>query len=262
MPSPAQLLARLDALASSLQADPDALALLALGSVGLDTARLDEHSDLDFFVVVAPGAKAQYLEGLDWLERVHPVAFSFANTPDGRKVLFEDSIFAEYAVFTPGDLRRVPYAPVRVVWKRGDLPDDLFIPTPQPAPHLPSLEWLVGEALTNLLVGLHREARGERLVATRFIQGYAVDRVLDLAARLLPPGSGQADPFSPERRFEARFPAVAANLPGMVRGYAENVASARCVLAWLEEHVSVPAPLAHELRRLCGAADPSPRPSE
>ena len=54
MPSPVQLLARLDALASSLREREDALALLALGSVGLETHRLDQHSDLDFFVLVAP----------------------------------------------------------------------------------------------------------------------------------------------------------------------------------------------------------------
>ena len=256
MPTPTQLLARLDALASSLQTEPDAMGLLALGSVGLDTARLDEHSDLDFFVVVAPGAKERYLEGTGWLERVHPVAFSFANTPDGRKVLFADGVFAEYAVFEPDGLRRVPYAPGRVVWKREDVPDGLFVPALRPAPPLPDLDWLVGEALTNLLVGLHREARGERLVATRFIQGYAVDRVLDLAPRLLSPAprAGQADPFAPERRFESRFPPVAAALPGMLQGHANNVASARCILAWLEQHVSVPAPLAHEIRLMCPEA--------
>ena len=39
----------------------------------------------------------------------------------------------------------------------------------------------LGEALTNLYVGMAREKRGEKLSAMRFIQGYAVDRLLELA---------------------------------------------------------------------------------
>ncbi len=251
MPSPAQLLARLDALALSLRADPEAVALLALGSVGLETARLDAHSDLDFFVVVDRSAKTRYLAGTEWLERVHPVVFSFANTHDGRKVLFEDGIFAEYAVFGPGELQGVPFTPGRLVWKREDVPDELFVPAVQAAPKASALDWLVGEALTNIFVGLHREARGEVLVAARFIQSYAVDRVLDIAALQFGPGTGPGDAFSPERRFEQRFPSVAVALPSMMQGYEGNGASARCILEWLEDHVQVHPRLAYEIRSLC-----------
>jgi len=52
---------RLASLAQALAARNDALALLALGSVGRETARLDVWSDLDFFVLVADGAKTRYL---------------------------------------------------------------------------------------------------------------------------------------------------------------------------------------------------------
>ncbi|MFC4638490.1 hypothetical protein [Deinococcus hohokamensis] len=249
MPSPAQLLARLDALADSLRARPDALALLALGSAGLETARLDEHSDLDFFVVVAPGAKGRFLKAPDWLAQVHPVAFSFANTPDGCKVLFDDGIFAEYAVFEQDELGRVPYAPGRLVWKRAGVPDTLAQPAPRPMVQALSSEWHTNEALTNLLVGLRREARGERLTATRFIQHYAVDRVLDLASRQQAAEAG-ADPYMPERRFEQRFPEVAAALPEMLQGYRHNVDSALCILVWLEQHADVHGRLAQEIRML------------
>ncbi|ADV65955.1 hypothetical protein [Deinococcus maricopensis] len=250
MPSPAHLLARLEAVASSLRTRPDALALLALGSVGLETDRLDEHSDLDFFVIVAPGARAAYLEDLGWLERAHPVAFSFANTPDGRKVLFGDGVFAEYAVFEMEALRGVPYAAGRLVWKREGVPDALAAPA-APAVGAPrSAAWQTNEALTNLFVGLHREARGERLSATRFIQQYAVDRVLDLATLQGTARAGHADAFMAERRFEQRFPEVAAALPGMVQGYARNGPSALCILAWLEAHSCVDSRMAVEIRRL------------
>ena len=54
-------------IGAALARRDDALALLGLGSVGLETARLDRWSDLDFFAIVAPGAKARYIERLDWL---------------------------------------------------------------------------------------------------------------------------------------------------------------------------------------------------
>ncbi|GGL87855.1 hypothetical protein GCM10010840_27350 [Deinococcus aerolatus] len=250
MPSPVQLLTRLDALASSLREREDALALLALGSVGLETHRLDQHSDLDFFVLVAPGAKPKYLAALDWLEHAHPVAFSFYNTPDGCKLLFDDGIFAEYAVFELSELPHIAYTAGRVVWKREDVPNLSASSCVRATSPAPSPEWHTNEALTNLLVGLHREARGERLTATRFIQSYAVDRVLALAA-LHGAEQGGADPFMPERRFEGRFPEMAARLPGMMQGYQNNEASALCILTWLEDHASVHPRLAAEIRQLC-----------
>ena len=254
MPSPVQLLARLDAVAAALREREDALALLALGSVGLDTHRLDQHSDLDFFVIVAPGAKLRYLGALDWPEQVHPVAFSFRNTPDGCKLLFEDGIFAEYAVFELDELPHISYTAGRVVWKREDVPNLAAASGVQATTPAPSQDWHTNEALTNLLVGLHREARGERLTATRFIQSYAVDRILALAA-LRGAEQDDADLFMPERRFELRFPGVAPLLPGMMQGYGSNQASARCILAWLEAHSNVHPQLAAAIRQLCHQQD-------
>lgn len=249
MPQPTLLLSRLQDIATSLSRYPDALGLLGLGSVGLELERLDEHSDLDFFVIVAEGTKQDFLTDLSWLEGAAPVAFSFANTPDGRKALFADGVFAEYAVFEPQELRQTPYAPGRFVWKRDQVPSSLAAP-PAPAPAQGAeLDWHVNEALTNLLVGLHREGRGERVSALRFIQVYAVDRVLHIA-QALEPGAGHRDAFSIERRAEARLPRLAQALPGMMQGYGHNRASALCLLDWLEAHVEVHPSLAREIRTL------------
>ncbi len=56
------------------------------------------------------------------------------------------------------------------------------------------MDWLLGEALTNLYVGLQRELRGERLSAMRFIQGYALDRLVALAGRLAAPADNGFHP--------------------------------------------------------------------
>ncbi|MCP2352386.1 hypothetical protein [Nonomuraea roseoviolacea] len=102
------MLRRLDDLAAHLATRGDALALLGLGSAGVEHDRFDEHSDLDFFVVVEDAAKSRYLESIDWLQQPCPVAYSFANDRNGRKALFADGIFAEYAIFTSGSSLHAP----------------------------------------------------------------------------------------------------------------------------------------------------------
>src|SRR5439155_3723389 len=66
------LLQRLDAIGRSLEGTGNALALLALGSVGTELDRIDAYSDLDFFVVVRDGYRQAYLGDLGWLSSVHP----------------------------------------------------------------------------------------------------------------------------------------------------------------------------------------------
>jgi hypothetical protein len=128
-----------------------------------------------------------------------------ANTLDGRKVLFADGLYAEYAVFTLDGLSGCASPAGRVVWQRADAPAGLEAPrhTPSPSPH-DTVPWQTHEALTNLYVGLHREARGEVLSASRLVQAHAVDRVLTIAG-LLAGGTGQQDAFAVERGAERRF---------------------------------------------------------
>ena len=110
-----RLLARLDAIGAALAKSGRAQALLALGSVGRDTERLDDCSDLDFFAIVEPGAKAAFLDDLGWLADIAPVAYAYRNTVDGYKLLYDDGVFCEFAVFEPAELARIPYAPGRLV---------------------------------------------------------------------------------------------------------------------------------------------------
>lgn len=258
--TPTLLLARLDAIGAALARRDDALALLALGSVGRETERLDRFSDLDFFAIVATGAKRRYLDDLSWLADAHPLVFNFANTPDGHKALFADGVFCEFAVFEPHELAAIPYAPGRIVWKRPDVDEAIAVPKRVlPARDDRSEEWQVGEALTNLFAGLARHARGEKLAAFRLIQVFAVDRVLELAQRIenqeeLRQRQGQRDPFALERRAEVRLSQLARQLPALMRGYAANAESALEILAWLERRFRVNAALAAAIRQLAALA--------
>jgi hypothetical protein len=227
------MLQRLDDLGAHLAARPDAIALLGLGSAGVEHHRMDEHSDLDFFVITTdPGA---YVESIDWLDAVSPVAYSFLNVLNGRKVLFADGVFGEYAAFTPDELTALPFTGARVVWQRDDAPQGLAECGRPPArAPFETVEFHLNEALTNLYVGLHREIRGERLTAMRFIQVYAVDRAIALL-NLSRSACYLQDPFDGSRRVEQAYPPSELPLAALVPGYSENVAAATAMLEWLTE---------------------------
>jgi len=245
------LLRRLDEIASSLQRTDDALALLGLGSVGLETDRLDEHSDLDFFIVVKDGCKAAFIASLGWLERVRPIAFSYRNTPDGHKALFDDGVFCEFAVFEPRELSGIPFAPGRVVWRREGFDESVCTPSGTGAAVSHPVEWLLGETLTGLYVGLCRLQRGEALAAFRAIQVQVVGHVMELARTLEAAAAGGRDPFAEERRFERRYPGLAAELPSFMQGHRRNRESGLAILAFLERRFEVNAAMATAIRALC-----------
>lgn len=255
------MLRRLDDLAHHLATRPDTLALLGLGSAGAEHDRLDAHSDLDFFVVVEDGAVAGYADSVDWLAAPCPVAYSFRNERNGRKALYADGIFVEYAVFTVDELARLPFTGARVVWQRPDAPAGLAEcgPPPRPATPYDTVEFHLGEALTNLYVGLHRELRGERLTASRFIQSYAVDRVVALLRLTAPEAAAhRRDPFDPSRRVERAYPPEVLPLARMVPGYQHNRAAAQVTLDWLAARFPVDPAIADPIRALL-AANPHPR---
>jgi hypothetical protein len=246
------LLTRLDEIGRSLAQSGHALALIGLGSVGEELHRIDEYSDLDFFAIVEPGYKRPYIENLDWLSNIAPIAYSFLNSPDGYKLLFADGIFCEFAVFEPQELEAIPFAPGRIVWEQEDAPENLHRPAKEPVRGVrKGKEYLVGEAITNLYVGMGRDKRGEKLSATRFIQGYAVDRLVELADFIEAGRDVTRDVFVNERRFEARHPIVARELPSWVQGYARNRESTLAILSFLDEHFDVNRAMAQAVRKLC-----------
>ncbi len=245
------LLTRFDEIGYSLEKSGHALALIGLGSVGLELDRIDAYSDLDFFAIVEAGYKSAYIRSLEWLSDVHPIAYSFRNTEDGYKLLFKDGIFCEFAVFELDELRNIPFAPGRIVWKRSDMPDTLGEPVAKTTVSSKrDTDWLLGEALTNIYIGLQREKRGEKLSAMRFIQGYAVDRLLELVEYVEVANDVHLDPFVSERRFEQRYPNLVSQLHTWAQGYEGNRESALAILSFLEMNFDVNDVMAGQIRDL------------
>lgn len=250
--TPRVLQDRLASLAQVLSARDDALALLALGSVGIETGRLDAWSDLDFFVIVRDGAKGRYVGTLDWLAAACPLVWHYQNTVDGHKALMADGVFCEFAVFETDELSRIPYAPGRFIWRRSEV-DEALACAKQPLPARHNSAWLLGEALSNLIIGLQRLARGEKLAAMRMIQVHSLDRVLEFLELQQPRQDAsfpERDPFSIDRRIEMRSPEAALALPTWAGGYDQTAPAALAQLAALEAHTEVPAAVAGHIRML------------
>lgn len=247
-----QLLNRLDEIGKALSRKPDALALIGLGSVGAELNRLDQFSDLDFFAIVKKGSKPHYLEELNWLTEIAPVAYYFANTPDGYKLLYEDGVFCEFAVFDEDELTKAVFSPGRVIWKAESISNAIGTPKLSiEQKQKPSTEWLIGEAITNLYVGLARDRRGEKLSAMRFIQSYAVDRILELSEEFEAAESIARDQFNIERRYEQRFPAMIRLLPEFLQGYERNRESALAVLSYLDKNFQINPAMKQAVLELC-----------
>lgn len=253
MNDPQFLLDRLAAIGQSLSRRDSALALIGLGSAGLERDRLDRFSDLDFFVIVKPGYKAYYLEDLSWLSDIAPVAYHFLNTKNGYKLLYADGVFCEFAVFEEAELAMIPFTAAKIIWRAEGVDEKIATPrSPQSeAPEPPPIEFHIGEALTNLYVGLQREQRGEKLTATRFIQSYAVDHILALGERLYTSTDAHPDPFNRERRYEFRYPQMAPLLPDLLQGYERNRQSALAALTFLDQHFEINQTLKTAILNLC-----------
>jgi lincosamide nucleotidyltransferase B/F len=253
-----QLLQRLDEIGASVARSGNGLAVIGLGSVGTELERLDDYSDLDFFVIVQPGYKSAYLDDLSWLTDLAPVAYCFRNTVDGYKLLYQDDIFCEFAVFAEAELANIAYTGGRIIWKADGVDDNIRQPDSPPGQKTaPTVEWLLGEALTCLYVGLGRYHRGEKLSAQRFIQHYAVDRVLELMELETTAVPLPRDPFAVERRYEQRFPDLARQLPQFIQGYDYSRESAQALLAFLDHHFTINQALKSRILALStGAAAP------
>lgn len=175
----------------------EVLAFLGLGSMH-DQSRLDTYSDVDFFLIVKDGFVKKFLTHLDWLQ-VSTIIFSYQETEDGLKVIYEDGILLEFAVFEVAKLKDIPYQRGTVFYHKEGFDVNVLEPTKSYQPKPIDLDYIIPDLLSNLYVGLLRELRGEHVAALLMIQVYAAHKTL----RVLSPHDD--DPFVVERRIEQRL---------------------------------------------------------
>ena len=175
----------------------EVLAFIGLGSMH-DLTRLDAYSDIDFFILVqSQQDKKIYIEDMSWLD-VHPIIFSYIETRDGLKVIYEDGILLEFAVFTIDELKHIPFQEGTIYYKKPFINEHDLKPQLKQF-HAFDLNKTISNCLSNLYVGLLREHRGEHVAAFLMIQVYATSHLLKILDQ------NQDDPFVVERRIEQRL---------------------------------------------------------
>jgi hypothetical protein len=184
------------------------LGLVALG------APADAWSDHDFFAVVRPGAQERFRSDLGWLPDREEIAFSFRETAHGLKVVYRSGHLLEFAVFDPDELPLARVNRYRVLLDRADVADRMArVREATAAAPRPDDRYLVGQFLTNLLVGSGRWRRGERLSGAQLVRQGALGHLLRLVAAHVPPDDpGAPDDLDPFRRFERAWPRLAGEI--------------------------------------------------
>jgi hypothetical protein len=206
-----------DSLTESLGGRPEVLGLVALGSMALRDYAPDRHSDHDFFVVTRLGAAEMLRSDLSWLPDSERISFSFRETAHGLKVLYDSGHLLELAVFEPDELALARVNRYRVLLDRADVTERLAAVAAATSAvvdkEAESDEYLVGQFLTNVLVGVGRWRRGEKLSGRALVQSDAVRHLLVLLNRhVVSANAGLLDSLEPTRRFERVHPLLGAEL--------------------------------------------------
>lgn len=214
-------------LQQKLEAEPRVLGLVALGSMAAQDYGPDHWSDHDFFVIVEVGAQEDFRAELAWLPDAERVILAFRETAHGLKVLYDDGHLLEFAVFDTEELHLARVNRYRVLLDRGEIEQHLteIANETKSQADTSSDEFLVGQFLTSLLVGVGRYQRGERLSGTHFVKTSALRHLLVLLARHVPSRErAKLDNLDPLRRFEMAYPALGAEL-GHLLGQATPAAA-------------------------------------
>ena len=222
-------------LLGRLQAEPDVLGLVALGSMSGQPPAADAWSDHDFFVVTGTGSQERFRGNKLWLPDADRIVLTYRETAHGVKALWDDGHLAEFAVF---DLQELYLARVNrwtVLFDRGGVADRMSdvekATTRQVATARPSDDWRCGQFLTALLVGDGRHRRGERLAGRRQLMT-ALEHFLALLATYVPAQAGATpDDLDPFRRVEVSYPVLAGELAAAVAADPPEAARALIALA-------------------------------
>lgn len=209
---PARFRRYVDRLVEGLTADPRVLGIVGLGSTAMNGRAPDRWSDHDVWVVVADGAEEDFRTDPSWLPDAERLVLWFRETPHGMKGVYDDGHLVEAAVFrldelsvTRANVYRVFLDRERIAERMTEIRDDTAADREEGR-----ARFLAGQFLTNLLVGVARCARGERLSAHDFVRGQAAGHLLALIAEVVPAEeTGVLDDLSPWRRFEAAYPRLA-----------------------------------------------------
>jgi hypothetical protein len=224
--TPASFLEYSDRLAASAQAHPDVVGLVLVGSAA-DTARADEWSDHDFFLIVRDGMAEGFRQDLSWLPDADQVIIRPRETAHGLKVVYRDGRVLEFAVFDDSELEMasvnywaVPVDKTNITTRVAALEKKTV-----GAPFEEQKEWEL--LLAHILIGVGRARRGEALIAGQQIRSYMLRHVVGFVRDRIAPAAGAEkveDNLDRFRRFEQQYPAEGSRLDRILQLPVEEAA--------------------------------------
>ena len=230
-------LERLDEITQNLKENDHVIALIATGSIGVELKRMDQYSDLDFFVIVKDGSQKLFLENTQWLHVASSkLLFLFQNTKDSFKFMYEDGIYGEQAIFEYAQLPTIIGSNSRVVFqKEGYDIDANFGERAKLSQNLSSFDFLMNEALTNIYVGYTRYLRHEKIAGYQLLQA-AAEKIISLISMIEKPKTSYSDIFNPARRVEQNFPGFFPQCHRMFGSINDVSPSIEAMLLFLQQH--------------------------
>jgi lincosamide nucleotidyltransferase len=206
-------------LRKNLEQDENILGLVAAGSMAQQDYQPDEWSDHDFFVIARPGVQDRYRKTYDWLPRSEEIAWAFQETEHGIKAIYRDGHLLEFAVFDEEELKTARINRYRVLFDRARISTQMAknAQKTKDASATETDAYHIGQILTNILVGMGRYWRGEKLSAHKFVKINAIHHLTALLNQTTQsPQRGLSDNLDPTRRFEVVHPHLGPELENLM----------------------------------------------
>jgi hypothetical protein len=198
-----------------LAADDRVLGLVALGSMA-DPIRRDQWSDHDFWVITQTGVQEHFLTDLSWLPNAHNIILPFRQGSQYYTVLYRNGHSAEFAVFDREQMQHGKTDRYGVLFDKANIAADMQRIQAQTITSVRAEQEDVADTsilnyfFLQLLVGVQRYLRGEILSSQKYIYFSAVNNLLFLIHRYIPPQNPTMhDTFDTRRHFERVYPSIA-----------------------------------------------------
>lgn len=197
------------------RADDRIVSVVGMGSTAA-RERVDEWSDHDFALVTRPGFEQEFRDDLSWLPAAGRIAVSVIEGHGGVKVIYRDGHVLEFGITDIAGLAGWKANAYEVLYGPPEVESAMAaIATHRPADADASRD--IALLLTQVLIGVGRARRGERLNASELVRGQAVGHLLSAAAHRAPTGRARMlDDLDPTRRVERAFPELTARIEGFI----------------------------------------------
>jgi lincosamide nucleotidyltransferase B/F len=199
-------------LKANLETDNRVLGLVFLGSAAEQDRIPDEYSDHDFFVITLKGMQEEFRQNLSWLPDAANIVIKYRETEHGLKIIFANGHLIEFAIFDEEELFLARVNDYRVDLDKAQITTSLQQIAAKPFPDFDPQKALNG-FLSELLIGLRRCNRGEKISGKAFIKQYSFYHLMRLLSHYLPAANKQRlDNLDPMRRFELVFPELGSEI--------------------------------------------------